>query len=79
MLDNKELHELAAGVMIETLYESIPQNAAGELAAGALRLLKEREYRDGIFNELLIDRYALTELRDFWRQRYNQVTNKGDR
>ena len=79
MLDNKELHELATGVMQETPHGPTPQNTVAELAAGVIRLIDERTRRDSIFNELLVDRCALTELRAFWRTRYNTVANNEKR
>ena len=94
MLADKELYELANGVLTETLHGNVPMNTVAELAAGVVRLVAEdapsleveQERRATVFEEYLVDRVALAELRDFWRDRYyskeetnnNQKTKEGD-
>ena len=78
MMDNKDLCELATGVMQETMHGPTPQNTVGELASGVIRLAAELEHKQQVFEELIVDRCALAELRDFWRSYYKRA-NLGEK
>jgi len=70
MVDYRELHELATGVLQETLHGPVTLETVAKLAAGVLSLGDQCSRQEAVFEELIVDRYVLSELRDFWRTRY---------